>query len=1678
MTNPVINVLLVEDNPADVVFLREALDADALATFEVTAVERLSAALDIIPRRAFDVVLIDLGLPDSQGLATFTRLHRDFPDLPIVILSGLADEALALQTVQAGAQDYLVKSPGCIAVSSRAIRYAIERHQSQTILRASELRFKSLFEHSPVAYQSLDEQGLYLDVNDQLCRLTGYSAAELLGVSFGELWPPDVRPKFWPTFERFKREGAVHAEMQLVCKDGALIDVLLEGRIQHNLQGQFVRTHCILHDITERKRQERALRQSEADLAEAQSVAKIGNWRLDSATNALTWSDEVYRIFEVEKTTFGGNYESFLNHVHPDDRALVLGTNRETGGGGESFDTEYRIITPSSLKYIRSTGYAQKDDAGAIVGLFGIAQDITERKQAELALRQSEADLAEAQNVAKIGNWRLDLTTNDLIWSDELYRIFEVEKTAFGGNYESFLSHVHPDDRALVLGTKHKTRESGEPFDVEYRIVTSSDQFKYVREIGYAKKDDTGAIVGLFGIAQDITERKQAEAALRESETKFRLIAETIDEVFWTADIGIDKMIYISPRYERVWGCPRQSLYQNPKSFIDAIHPDDRARVLVTLELQKIGQSFSHEYRIIQPGGAIRHIWDRGYPIFDEHGQVAKYVGVASDITERKQAEIALRESEARFYTIFERSPLGIAISRLSDSQLIEVNPAFCKLCGYSREDIIGRTALELRLWVTPDDRVRLLEQLHLHKNIYNFEMVGRHNSGREYNLLLSAEIVKINHERSLLTHILDITERKQVEVALRLSEEKYRGLMESLDSVVATIDYEGRFLYVNDTAATQLGQPALELTGKTMADLFPADVAARQLESIQRVIAEDRGIVFESPSFVGGQMRWYRASLQPIHNETGQVIYALVNSTDIHDLKTAQQELLDLTRTLEARVQQRTAEVQDLYENAPTGYHSLDANGNFIMVNQTELSWLGYTRAELIGRPIKDIFTTESLVVFQQNFPVFKQRGWLKDLELEFIRKDGSTFPILVSATATYDKTGKYILSRSTVLDITERKKAEIALRESEEQNRLLFEVAPEAVVLFDENGVMVRLNRAFEQLTGYTQAQLTGHTLDELGLLPAAQIEQLARVVVDGLTLNNDFQTVEFSLRRASGERREIGTRVFGLKVKDRQHYLTTMRDITIEKQAEEALRLANAELMRAARAKDEFLATMSHELRTPLNAILGLSEALLEEVRGPLNERQRASLRNIEISGRHLLTLINDILDLSKVESGRLELRIEPIPVADVCQASLLFVKEAAVKKQLQLAFFTNDQLAKVEADPKRLKQMLVNLLNNAVKFTPTGGQISLEVNADAKADVTRFMVRDTGIGIAPADMARLFQPFTQLDSSLSRQHEGTGLGLALVRRLAELHGGSVSVESEAGRGSCFTIALPYHPPAAESAGSRPAASTGHGPEPGLRILVVDDSDSAVEQITRYLQEMNMHPTVHLQSENALARAISLNPDVIMLDLLMPGQSGWVVLAQLKADPRTRAIPVIVVSVMDERAKGLAGGASEYLVKPVSRETLRQALATVVIKPQTVAAEAMVVAPQANPAGARILLAEDSDANILPISDYLVSKGYQLAVARNGLEALDQASTTHPDLILMDIQMPELDGLEAIRRLRAWPEFAGTPIIALTALAMPGDRERCLAAGADEYLTKPVRLKSLIEAMERLLQKGADK
>jgi signal transduction histidine kinase/DNA-binding response OmpR family regulator len=631
-------------------------------------------------------------------------------------------------------------------------------------------------------------------------------------------------------------------------------------------------------------------------------------------------------------------------------------------------------------------------------------------------------------------------------------------------------------------------------------------------------------------------------------------------------------------------------------------------------------------------------------------------------------------------------------------------------------------------------------------------------------------------------------------------------------------------------------------------------------------------------------------------------------------------------------------------------------------------------------------------------------------------------------------------------------------SLQRVEASYRGIVENQVDLICRYRADGTLTFVNSAYAAHLGHKRSELLGQpsALVAAGLLP---------------TTGPLPESATFEHQLPDAAQRPVVLSWTHRAVKDDEgnliEYQAVGHDITARNAAEKLLRVAKESAEAADRAKSEFLANMSHELRTPLNAILGLSEALLEQVGGTLTPRQVKSISTISTSGQHLLTLINDTLDLSKIEAGKMELCAEPLFVQEFCESCLAFVRTQAMQKSIGIAFEHDGGVAKFVADPKRFKQVLVNLLTNAVKFTANGGRIGLQVEAPPGEDIMRFTVWDTGIGIAPTDTTKLFQSFSQVESGLTRSQEGTGLGLALVARLVELHGGGIMLESEPGQGSRFIITLPL-PPAAPAA---PAAPAPAGPARRFRrALVIEDDLTTREQLDRYLSELNVTTALHSRGEEALEVALREQPDVILLDVLLPQESGWVVLAKLKENPGTRSIPVVVISVVDEPQKSRALGAAAHFIKPITRVQLAGFLQRPAVEVPPTAA-----APVRSPAtgqGPLILLAEDNEANIETIGGYLADSGYTLEYARNGLVAVKLAQERQPALILMDIQMPVMDGLTAIKEIRGNAAMPAVPIIALTALAMPGDRERCLAAGATDYMSKPVSVKALAAMIRRLL------
>jgi signal transduction histidine kinase/DNA-binding response OmpR family regulator len=540
---------------------------------------------------------------------------------------------------------------------------------------------------------------------------------------------------------------------------------------------------------------------------------------------------------------------------------------------------------------------------------------------------------------------------------------------------------------------------------------------------------------------------------------------------------------------------------------------------------------------------------------------------------------------------------------------------------------------------------------------------------------------------------------------------------------------------------------------------------------------------------------------------------------------------------------------------------------------------------------------------------------------------------------------------------------------------------------------------------------------------------------------------------------------------------------------RQLEEAMSATAA----ASRAKSEFLASMSHELRTPLNAIIGFSEIMADKSFGEINKRQERYINNILTSGRHLLSLINDILDLSKVEAGKMELELSQVNIEKLLKESLVMVKEKAFKHNIRLNINVQEVLSgiMIEVDERKLKQIIFNLLSNAVKFTPDGGKISISASRVSSikepgytaynqeglqsAKDQRLQIRtgsfieisviDTGIGIAPENQQRVFNEFEQIDSSYARRQPGTGLGLALTKKLVELHGGSIALHSKGeNKGSTFTIWLPEKNRKEDENSTIDSAALLEPNNSGkLPALVVEDDPRSAELLCELLAEAGFNGTVALNGEKALRILKTLKPCLILLDILLPKMSGWEVLEAVKSQPETRHIPVIVVSITEDSKLGFTRGVLEWFVKPVERDIL---------------VNAMQKAKTVGGAPCRVVLVIDDDTNIVELTTAILrNEGYTVLTAFGGHEGIDKAIEHIPDVIILDLMMPDLTGFEVIEALQKQDETKNIPILIYTSKDLSPAEQELLHRSALAVIAKTDNSDSLSKMIRQAARVGPE-
>jgi PAS domain S-box-containing protein len=1287
-----------------------------------------------------------------------------------------------------------------------------------------------------------------------------------------------------------------------------------------------------------------------------------------------------------------------------------------------------------------------------------------ERKRTEEELHKSRERFEVAVRGSGDGIWDWDLETNQVYFSPHWKGQLGYADDELPNAYQEWESRLHPEDRERTLAILRDYLEGRRPsYEPEFRLRHKDGSYRWILARAAALRCPDGTPYRLAGSHTDITGRKQVEEELRQArENLEKLVRQRTAELMQAnAALRVDEsrlqtLLALSEMAE----APEQQI------------TDFALEEAVRLTGSKIGYlAFMNEDKTV----LTLHSWSKAAmaqcaiqekPIED----VVANTGLWSEAV-RQRRPIITNDYAAPNPWNKGTPPGHVAIVRhmnvpvFDGSRIVAVAGVGNKEGPYDETDV-----RQLRLLM--DGMWRLLRRRRAE------EELKHHRDHLEE--LVAVRTAALQQANDRLTR--EVADRQGAEQALRESEEKHRLLYESSrDAIMTLAPPTWRFISGNPATVKMFGaKNEEEFTCHEPWELSPE----RQPDG--RASAEKAIEMIETAMREGSHFfEWTHRRLN------GEVFPATVLLSRIMLAGKAflQATVRDITEQKRAEAALRASEerLRLFIEHAPVAIAMFDRDMHYLAASRRWLTDYLPGVASVRGQSHDEVFPESS-----DRWKAALRRGLagevVREEEDRWQRADGTVLWACYEVrpwNAADGAVGGVVIFTE---DITERKRAEEELRQSEEKFRLMADTIPQLAWMARPDGYIFWYNRRCYEYTGATREQMVGwgwQSVHDPEVLPRV-LERWRDALASGEPVG-----LEFPLRGADGQFHPFLTRVNPLRDEAGRilYWFGTATDITERKQIEDELRLAKEAAEAASRAKSDFLAAMSHEIRTPMNGIMGMTDLALAT---DLTGQQREYLELVKKSADALLAVINEILDFSKIEAGKLELDHTPFSLREGLGDMLTVLAIRAHQKGLELAcHIAPDVPDALIGDPGRLRQVLVNLAGNAIKFTEQG-EVVVDVAAVGRhegAAALRFAVRDTGTGIPAGKLSSLFQPFVQLDGSLTRKYEGTGLGLTISSRLVEAMGGRITVESEVGKGSTFTFTVSLelqHGPGEPSVPAEPAQVR------GLRVLVVDDNATNRRILEEMLAHWGLRPTAVDGGREALAaleRAHQAGQPfrLVLLDARMPEMDGFTLAEAIRQHPESNEALILMVSSAgpaDSTTRCRAAGVAELLTKPVKQADLWQGILRVLgtAAPAGPPAAARPAAPPGRPL--RILLAEDNPVNQKLAVSLLEKQGHAVTVASNGREALaalyppdsppDEGGSRRFDVVLMDVQMPELDGLRTTKAIRERERVAGghLPVIAMTAYALKGDRERCLEAGMDSYVSKPIRLTELVQAMQAVV------
>ncbi|MEH2174354.1 PAS domain-containing protein [Nostoc sp.] len=1356
-------LLIVDDSPEDRELYRRYLLRDRESSYTILEATLGQLGLELWQQHQPDVVLLDYRLPDMDGLEFLAQLQPSTqqPCLPVIVVTGQGNEAIAVKAIKAGAQDYLVKEQITPEGLQIAVNGAIETVQLRTQLQQRIERERVVSHITQKIHQSLNL--------DEILQTTVTEVREFLHTDRVLVF------KLKPDGNGTVISESVGAQWQSLLSCTMYDPCLAENYLAWN-RPRISYDPAFVENYIQRYRQ-----------GYVTAIFDIQDSSIDPC------HVELLAQFQVKA--------NLVVPIISDDHfwGLLIAHNCATP----------RRWQPLEIDLLKELAI-QVGIAIRQAELYQQAQnELTDRRRVEAELRESEEWLRLALSASRMGTWNWNIQTGKISWSDNLEALFGLEPGEFDGSFEMFAARVHPKDRDRVLASVELAVATGEDYDIEFRVLYPNGKIRWALSQGKVLYDQHGQPIQMAGIDLDITERKQSAETLRESEERFRQLAENIDAVFWIKEVSENRVSYVSPAYKRLWGLNPQELYQGQQAWIDRIHPEDRESTDRAFHEKAIAGKFDEEYRIILPNGNIRWVHDRCFPLRDETGEIYRFAGIAEDISDRKQVEQALRDGEERFRTSVENMLDCFGVYRAvrnEQGQIVDfvteyVNDAACFNNQMTYEQQIGRGLCELlpghRESGLFDEYCQVVET---GQPLIKDSLVYEDDYGKQ-RLVRAFDIRVAKCGDGFVATWRDITTRQQTEEALRQSEEFKNRILDSSSDCIKVLSLDGRLLYMNTGGLCLMEIDDLNSYLNTEWLCFWEGSSQQQAQEALAATKTGKVSIFRGycPT-AKGTPKWWEVVVSPILDGSGQLERILLISRDITDRK-----------KIELLLQESEARLKLAYKATQSGLWDWDIIRNRAHVSEEYINLFGLdpstkeiTYELWLSCLHPDDRTSANEAV---THTIHQQQEHYED-NFRIIHPDGIRW-LAARGQVFYDAAGNAIRMVGNVQDITARKQAEI------ERDRLF-------------------------------------------------QLEQAAR-----------------------------------------------------------------AEAERANRIKDEFLAILSHELRSPLNPILGWTKLL--QTRKFSEKKTAEALATIERNAKLQTQLIDDLLDVAKILRGKLSIDAAPVNLAFVIESALDTVNTAALSKSIVLHSVLPN-IGQVSGDSNRLQQIVWNLLSNAIKFTPKGGRV--ETRLERVDDWVQIIVSDTGKGINPDFLPYIFESFRQEDVSITRKYGGLGLGLAIVRQLVEAHGGTIAADSPGeGLGATFTVQLPL-------LNVEPAIKqTDQLPQPafeltGIKVLTVDDDPDARELLTVLLTEYGAKVLTVASATEVLANLESFQPDVLVSDIGMPEVDGYSLIQQIRAltPEKGGKIPAIALTAyarVEDSQLVISSGYQLHVTKPLDPEELVQAV-----------------------------------------------------------------------------------------------------------------------------------------------------